>query len=275
MPTIVDLASQAGRRHRSPRARVGPQPRRRSCPRWRGCEPRAIDVTLLFLDALDAGPRPALRRHSPPAPVRRRGRRAARGDRARTRAARPGASPGRSRDRHDRPQRAPAQGAVWSARSTVDREPSAAGRRRELRVQARAAARRRHRDGRPVPAEPALGGRAASADRSRPEGARLRARTTASTSSFLDHFDELLGRRACRSYQAEGRVVPDDRDRLHGRSPSFGRRSPRSWPRRFAARGIVAAHVAPRRRRRAADRSLGTRPTVAATPSWTRGTSVG
>ena len=35
---------------------------------------------------------------------------------------------------------------------------AAAGRRGELRVQARPAARRRHRDGRALPAQPALGG---------------------------------------------------------------------------------------------------------------------
>ena len=53
---------------------------------------------------------------------------------------------------------------------------AAAGRRRELRVQARPAARRRHRDGRALPAQPALGRAAAAADRPRPGRARLRAR---------------------------------------------------------------------------------------------------
>ena len=53
---------------------------------------------------------------------------------------------------------------------TVERITTA-GHRRELRLQARTPARRRHRDGPAVPPESALGGRPAPADRARPEGA--------------------------------------------------------------------------------------------------------
>ncbi len=117
--------------------------------------------------------------------------------------ARPPARCRRSRDRHDRPQRAPTQGAGRPCVRFVTRFATP-GRRRELRLQARSAARRRHRDGRPLPAEPALGGRPAAAHRPRPQGSRLRAgdgrpaRVSSSGSTTCS-------RRCCPQYEAEGR----------------------------------------------------------------------
>ena len=65
----------------------------------------------------------------------------------------------------------------------------AAGRRRELRLQARAAARRRHRDGRAASCPTRTGRRPAPADRARPGGARLRARPPRHA-EFLDRLDD-------------------------------------------------------------------------------------
>ena len=99
---------------------------------------------------------------------------------------------------------------------------TAADRRRELRVQARPPARRRHRDGRALPAQPALGGRSAPADRARSEGPRLRAgdggrarrSSTGSTSCW----------RPPAAVPGRGKELPDGRVRLHRRPSPLGRR---------------------------------------------------
>jgi hypothetical protein len=131
-----------------------------------------------------------------------------------------------------------------SRRSSTSGSTTSADRDRELRLQERAAARRRHRDGRAVPAEPALAGRSPAAHRPRSGRPRLRART-AVTSAFLDR-----SRRSARQHPAlvpgGGAQLPHDRDRLHRWTSSLGGRR-RGALHRFAT-AASRAHVAPRRR---------------------------
>ena len=175
----------------------------------------------------------ATRRRHPLADQIRRPRRV---DRTRALDARAGPSCRRPRDRHERPQRAPAQGAHRSCLRHVGRLPPP-GRRRELRVQARSAARCRHRDGRAVPPQPALGGRPAPAHRTRPEGARLRARNRCR----LDLRRPV--RRPARDTRAavpgRGSQLPDGRHRMHRRPPPLGCR------RRGTRRAVCASAASP------------------------------
>ncbi len=51
---------------------------------------------------------------------------------------------------------------------------------------------------------------------------------TAAGQAFLDRFDDLLAQRAP-AVPGRGPELPDGGDRVHGRSPPIGRRSPRNW----------------------------------------------
>ena len=75
------------------------------------------------------------------------------------------------------------------------RRARAAGHRALLRLQVRPAGRRRHGRRRALPAQPALGPRAAAADRARRAGARLRARAAGGAPSSSTAYGEVLGDR--------------------------------------------------------------------------------
>ena len=106
--------------------------------------------------------------------------------------------------RHQRPQRPPA--ARHAGERLRPRGPDAAadGDRPELRLQVRPAAGRRPRGRRPVPAQPALGPRAAAAHRP----GRRRSATTCSASTtpaeFLDRYTDVL-RLLIPGYRREGK----------------------------------------------------------------------
>ena len=126
-------------------------------------------------------------------------------------------------DRHDRPQRAPAQGPP-GRRSSARRSPDGrhAGRRRVVRLQARPAARRRHRARLPLPAEPVLGrATCAPSPASSPSRAAVRAganevtRTSSTASTTCSTC-------CCRPTQAEGKSYLTHRHRLHRRAAPLG-----------------------------------------------------
>ena len=77
--------------------------------------------------------------------------------------------------------------------------------RRVLRLQARPARRRRRGARLPLPAQPALGGGAAPADRPRRAGARATCSASPPPVSFLDHLDGLLDL-LLPAYVAEGKA---------------------------------------------------------------------
>ena len=245
LATIVELASQAGAAStvwRSCPAANTP----RCCPTSAPCAPTAIASR----SCSSTRRRPswsALRRDATQAPAGRRGRRAARGDRARARSASAGSSEHAdlvidTTDLNVHQLKDRLVG-VFERRGLG----AAPGRGRELRLQARAAARRRHRDGRAVPAEPALGRRrcarspvttrrSATTCSRRAVGARVPRPLRA---MLLDVLPALPGR---------GAELPDGRDRLHRRTPPIGgdrRGDGAAVPRPRRRR----AHVAPRRRR--------------------------
>ena len=110
---------EAGQRHRSPGARRRSSTPRVAPPRRRGPRERPSCHRGLPRRVHRRAGSP-IRRHPPPAPARRPGRRARRVDRTRTRAARSGTGCRRPRHRHDRPQRAPAQGAPRRGVRRVD-----------------------------------------------------------------------------------------------------------------------------------------------------------
>ena len=211
----------AGQRHRPPGASspgATTAPCSTASPR---CARAGHRVTRAVPRRLRRRARAPLRDHPPQAPARRRTRRAGRGHRAGAARCSAGKRDGRPRRRHHRPQRPPAQASASSRRSTIAGSVAAADRRRELRVQARPAARRRHRVRLPLPAQPALGGGAPPADRARPGGPRLRARAArdrrrSSTTSTT------CSRRCCRPTRPRAEL-PHDRHRLHRRPPPLGR----------------------------------------------------
>ena len=126
-----------------------------------------------------------------------------------------------------RAQRPPVEGTA-RRRVRAARVDPAADRGRELRLQARAAARRRHRDGRALPAQPALGRSAAPADRARPAGPRLRARAGGHV-VVPRPLRATCCSTCCRATRRRAQL-PDDRDRLHRRAPPHRWRSPRRSP---------------------------------------------
>ena len=146
--TIVELAAKPGSDIDRLALVAGRQHVEVLHARSASCAPTGHDVRVLFLDASTAELVTPLRRHPPPAPARRRGRRPGRGDRARAGAARAGQGRGRpgidttDLNVHQLKDRLVAR--VRRRRAT----PAHADRGRELRLQARPAARRRHRDGR-------------------------------------------------------------------------------------------------------------------------------
>ena len=87
-----------------------------------------------------------------------------------------------------------------------------------VRLQVRAADGRRHGDGRAVPAQPALGRRAAAAHRSAPRGARLRA-GSAGRRGVPGHLPSTAGRRH-RGISPGGKALHDRCHRLHRRQAS-------------------------------------------------------
>ena len=203
--TIVELGSRPGSDIERLALVVGRPARRRCCRRRSGgCaqrppRPRAVPRCV------DARAGEALR-HAAAASTRSTTRPTgwSRRSSASARCSQPVKAAGRPRHRHDRPERAPAEGVPHAARSAARATVVDADRGRELRLQARPAARRRHRDGRALPAEPALGRGAAAADRPRPAGARLRARAgrgrRRSSTGSSDLLDLLLP-----AYEAEGK----------------------------------------------------------------------
>ena len=103
-----------------------------------------------------------------------------------------------------------------------------------LRLQERAAARRRPHPRRPLPAQPPLRPRAAPADRPGPGGARLR-RVGDPGGRVLRPADA-AARVPRPRLRRRGQEPPDDRDRLHRRPPPLGHRRRPDPPRPGAAR---------------------------------------
>ena len=116
----------------------------------------------------------------------------------------------------------------------------------QLRLQARPAPRRRRGLRLPVPAQPALGRRAAAADRPRRAGARY-VLDRPETAEFLDRVDDLLEFAPAR-VPARGQVVPGHRRRLHRRPPPLGGHGRGAGPRGSRAGGYVLTRAPPRHR---------------------------
>ena len=244
LPTALDrhdrrARREAGQRHRPTRARSPGRQHAEVLPKVgelrRRRPPRAHPVPRRE----HAGARPALRRHPPQASARRRG-----------------ATGSSSRSRWNATMLEPVRAAADLVIDTTDLnvhqlkervvrafdvEPTerTAGGRRELRVQARAAARRRHRHGRALPPQPALGGRPAAADRPRPE-VRDYVLETAAGSDVPRPVRRSARRRCSRSTRPRGAAT--------SRSPSAAPAvdiarwpSPRSSPTACAARGVAVS----------------------------------
>ena len=127
----------------------------------------------------------------------------------------------------------------------VRRRPArrrAADQHRVVRLQARAAARRRPRVRLPVPAQPALGRRAAPARRAPTPPVRDYVLQQPETGPFLDELRTPV-RAAAPGLRARGQVVPLDRGRLHRRSPPQRGRSPTSSARSAPSRSASRPHV--------------------------------
>ena len=91
-----------------------------------------------------------------------------------------------------------------------------------LRLQERAAARRRPHPRRPLPAQPPLRRRAAAADRARRGGARLR--RVGDPGGRVLRPPAAAARVPRPRLRRRGQEPPDDRDRLHRRPPPLGHR---------------------------------------------------
>ena len=106
-----------------------------------------------------------------------------------------------------------------------------------LRLQVRPAGRRRPGGRLPLPAQPALGARAAPADRARRRGARLRAGASRARRSSSTRY-ERAARDRRRRLPARGQALRDHRDRLHRRQAPqrrHGRGDRRAAARRTAS----------------------------------------
>ena len=252
---------------------------------------RRAGPRMLFLDAATEVLVRRYEEHPPPPPAAgpRRGRRG--GHRARAAAARAGEGRGRRRHRHQRPQRPPAP--------RPDRRPVRRGRHRRRDADHASMsfgykhglpARRRPRVRLPVPAQPALGRRAAAPDRPRRAGPRLRARP-APTPGVPRPARPACSSSCCPAYVAEGKayltiavgctggrhrsvaIAEELADRLRGARAStatvihrdIGEVTPRRAPRRRHRRRPRPGRDAPRRAplgRRRSPRSC-RRPTTA------------
>ncbi|CAA9335176.1 MAG: RNase adapter protein RapZ, partial [uncultured Friedmanniella sp.] len=150
-----------------------------------------------------AGRRPADGRHHP-----------------RARAAGHPAGRRRSGHRHVVAQRAPAR-LPGPQRVRRRRAGPAAGDPAVVRLQERGAGGRRHGRRRPVPAQPALGARAASADRAQPAGERLR--PDAGGRGALPGPPAAAARHRGHRLRARGQALRHHRHRLHRRqAPQHG-----------------------------------------------------
>ena len=192
---------------------------------------RGIKHRVLFLDADEQTLLGPLQGDAPASPAQpdRLGRA---GDRRRARGAGGHQGARRLRARHERDRRRDAAPPDRRRVPAAPRALQARGHADVVRPQARPAARRRHRARHALPAQPALGGRAAPADRLRPARRRV-------------HVARRQARRVLRAPRAaaglphpgvhrRGQGAPGDRGRLHRRAPSLGR--DRRGARRAAAR---------------------------------------
>ena len=170
--------------------------------------------------------RPPLREHPPPPPAGRVGA-GHRRHRAGASPARPGEVPGRRGGRHQRPQRPPAPRPP--ARAVRQRRRGRhADQRGVVRVQARAAARRRPGLRLPLPAQSPLGRRSPPPHRPRRAGAR---RTSPASPRLPSSWPSSTTCSACSCRPTSRRASPTCRSPSAARVAPTGRStSPRSWP---------------------------------------------